>query len=307
MANTFQVADANGNCCDCSQQVDCICNGAPTCQIRCHNRTAAGGASLCGYPEYTAISNPPKVYRKKTLSGGASYIEYAPDSCCPQTDPGCGSGVVCTQTYVASGSCSYDADTCAFTTAGSVDFSGCDPSTNPSCGISGFIVGTSTTDQVSFSITQNPGCVVNPGGFVTRYFDDGTMEEILSDEDTPQDAMSRAIAAAGSPPWGSTTLCGLSTAFISPYAVVGGNYTFAFQQAQVQAILGSCDQTKTYEITIELGERTTGTSGPFVPYGQLTFAFQSQGVGQCTSQWVDIPAEYGLEICALSCSVAVSG
>ncbi len=82
MALYIRGAGISGQCCDCSQYVNCDCGGAG-CAILC--RSKAENAELCGYPEFGAPSDPPKKYRKKTWAGTMKSAEWSVAGC-PDSD-----------------------------------------------------------------------------------------------------------------------------------------------------------------------------------------------------------------------------
>jgi hypothetical protein len=298
MAITTQVTDpSTGGCCDCSKQVGCSC-GPPTCELTCQSRTSpTGTAAFCGLAQFIP-TNPPEYFYMLTLGGSGQTVCYGNAGCTGATTPASWaySGAVminkntCVQTStgmltVSGGGGPYARNdvSAADITAGSVSFSATDQYT-------------ATTHQVV--VAANP-CVCNASGFACCPApSNGDWESELGDQETYDDAIARAVAGQ---PWSAPGDCQKNSS-VTTELDEAGQRIFAFQQAQVQAVVTDPIPGHTYQVTILLLERSVGTDTPLVPYGQLEVTVTCPPTGPCASDYMAIPNVEGFVIVAASCT-----
>ena len=302
MSGILQVPDPSGQkCCDCSVQSGCGC-GPPACKMVC--RSFASSAALCGFPEFANPSIPPVFYQRATLSGGFSTTCGLGTSCSHPSD--------CTFAVVFTGESTFDPNTCAETIGGFLASSG-------SCGCGQntalWDVTTVAIDNcrsVDLGLTDayfsNQHQLVQPG-IVGTCRTGGTNGCIIPAGgptcflDQP-DSLDQAIQRSGgtNPLWASIDngVCSSNTAFTTLW---NGTGIFSYRRGQVQVSLPLASAGHTYKITITLYERTTGSGGPFTPYGLLEVSV-SCGLNQpAITPWLEVGNVAGLEISAVGCSV----
>lgn len=202
------------------------CCGSGGFQYQCRSRE--GTATLCGYPEYTTPSTPPKKYRQKTF-GGSLFAEII--STCDG-----GGTILRTHQSAFSGVNTYNAATCV-ATKGSV-------STGTAAGHSGFDDinvfsfadnyvtidgghGVETYTRTSKSVVYTPGtgCPQVCGTCcASRQTSCDAATETLAQEDTEEAAMARAEADWSE--WGAGGCC------TSKQPRGAGVFTFGFTEAE---------------------------------------------------------------------------
>lgn len=126
----------------------------------------------------------------------------------------------------------------------------------------------------------------------------GTVKEVLTKEDTDQDAIDRAMICTS---WGSPEDCtpeAGGTAFITPRTT---GVTFGFRECQVRGVAATI-VGHTYQMTIGIYNRVYGTSGPFVSAGSIVITFTASDTIS-TTPWQLIPNTEGFETRAVSCNV----
>ncbi len=140
--------------------------------------------------------------------------------------------------------------------------------------------------------TVGNGCL---GGGPPSLDYEGEVKQTLSSEDSIQNAIARAVANLD---YGSGGSCDDNSAFITPRGTGTG---FAFRQAQVRGD-ASTQVGKTYKMTITLGARIVGSSGPFLPTGtviEITYLATSTVT---FTPWQDIDCDEGFETKPIHCS-----
>jgi hypothetical protein len=114
----------------------------------------------------------------------------------------------------------------------------------------------------------------------------GTVQEQLDQEDTDQDAATRAMSAITD--WSSGG-CDLP-AFITQRSP--GNTVFGFRWLQVRAAMNGANPTSTYQLTWRVYRRPNGTSTPYEYYGDLIQQTTAPS-GAYNTDWIDVPNEAG--------------
>jgi hypothetical protein len=289
-------------CCPCPDTFDCNCNQG--CQIKC--RSMATFATFCGYAEYTDPSVPPVYYLTQQLTGSA-------DCSCGQNAFFC-SSYECTNVITYSGEGVYDVNTCAFTNSGQVLNTGeCNggPSTLSRNGVEESdifctdvqpFLDTAVT-QTTFSITTPMTCRSGESGFNAGECTSSSCQSILGNQDTIDNAIKRATPST--PTWDESDNgnCAEHTSWTALWEA--GSREFAFQTAQVQVSVPNAMPGGTYQVTIMLSSRDTGSSGAFVPYGELSVTVQGAMTGPTLTPWIQLPQEQsgGIEIAAVGCTI----
>jgi hypothetical protein len=281
------VKQGDGSCCTCAKQIDaCNCNNS-TCSIECREKSAL--ATLCGYDEFTSPSDPPKKYRKLSQSNGYTLPFFINSDCtlsagAPNTH--------CTW----SGECSYDKDTCAFTSGGTQDCGG-GPVSN--CGVLGPDDGgrTITLTPTTKSYTPTGACFFASGGPWYGHYTDLSVMISLSDEDTEDDAISRAAAALD---WAG---CGCGAAPCSAFITDrtgSGSVDFGWRKVETRVLFTGLTAGHSYMATLGLARRVLGTGGPFIDFGTMEISFTVDDPTHA-SDWQPIPNEAGWETIVTSC------
>lgn len=80
-----RVKKADGSCCECADQVGCVCEEGTPCANEC--RSKAGFAQLCGEVENGTPSVPPKFYRRRRTTGGMDICHYPAVTDCSLSSP----------------------------------------------------------------------------------------------------------------------------------------------------------------------------------------------------------------------------
>lgn len=194
----------------------------------------------------------------------------------------------------------YAQSDCAFTQSGTADrttgptcppaeTTGSIPCTPLNCyGGSSFF--TETTDSVSREFAGN-GCVYNGTNYTNAT---GTVEEVLSVEDTAEDAINRANASKS---WAASGCVG-SEAFITEQSAV---FSFGYRSAQVRALIQNLTIGLHYRTTIRFYRRACcGGNGAWFSLGTAVFDYTASATEELTT-WVDIPNEVGFETAPLAC------
>lgn len=278
-----KVRDTNGNC----------CCGLGACVLFCSTR--GGIASLCGYPEFTSPSVPPKKYRRKTLSGGSSSNVYANSSDCSIQ-----SG---TDTVSGSGSCEFDKDTCAFTMGGQVTSDG---TSVPACSV--------TEDaKCTFNLSQTQTTRENSATNVCCNPDSPTIfriqtadsrKDTLTIEDTDLDAIKRI---PGINVWGAYSSC-----FLSPqccrtaWAIRGaGQFTFEYLESQLLARVSNLPHNVGITVKVDLYRRPYGT-GTYALYQTIENDGASNDVGFVEIDLGVVNNTQGFETYAANCRASLT-
>jgi hypothetical protein len=295
MSVETQVVDpTTGECCDCSQQMNCMCNSGGNCIGSCRSRSSpTGTASFCGFAEFIP-SDPPNYYYELTLSGSGSTQCYG--------NAGCSGMPGSTQFWTYGGVNSIDKNTCAETNNGYLDSSGgnfgrtdisaADINSSPQP-YGAVDVYTATTHEIS--VATNP-CVCNESGFACCPAPSGDWNSNLTEKESYDDAINRAV---GSQPWSTPGDCVKNSSVTT--IPLPGQRVFLFRQAEVQVQVSSSSPGHDYNIIIYLYSQPVGTDTPFVPYGQLEVTLTAPPTGSAVSAWIAIPNEAGLTIAANGC------
>lgn len=298
MAETQAVDPATGECCDCSQQMDCACGGVQ-CHIGCRSRSSPSGtATFCGFAEYVP-SDPPEFYLSQCLSGGVGLTTYG-DAGCLGMASGVGMGY--------SGCNKIDKTTCFETAGGEVTFAPGGTQARDDVKLSdalgfGFPIATVDVYTATTHLLDSSACsclndcCCNGSGFSCANCpsaDSGSA--VLGDQETYQDAIDRAVL--NNPPWSASGDCTLHASYTS--FVPKGQRFFLFQQGQVLAQV-SGQPGHTYSVIIFLGSKPFGTSSPLIPFGQIEATVTCPPSGACSTGEMDVPSMAGQFIAATHC------
>jgi hypothetical protein len=271
--------------------------GGPSVTIGCQAK--AGTATLVGFNEFGSPSIPPRKYCKKQFTGRRDRCNFDTQAKCNAGTPIAGSdakthGLTCqyshsTGVLTTSGANVNYQDTtavCPSTTFLSSD-SNCADTLNPS---NQFWIWTSPTLMTENVIGQ---CLLQ--GVVYSQVST-TLKIALSDEDTDDMALQRALGGASYAPGACSTYMGVR----GP-----GQYSFNFSYAQVSATLTGCQILQGYLVTFNLGQRIVGSGAPFTPSGTIEFSFGATSTTE-TVPWQDITTQSGYETALLSVTVSLT-
>jgi len=145
-------------------------------------------------------------------------------------------------------------------------------------------------------LTEGTDACTDTGGGVFKKAS-GTVSEELSNEDTEQDAIDRATAAAAWAPCagGCTVGCTAFETLRGTGAVFG--FAIVRTRAAWTAVIGA-----NYKVTIRFASRVLGTGGPFLFYALTETVVTADAINELTG-WFDVPREPGLEVIAANCSI----
>lgn len=272
-ASTTFTATACTNCC--GIEVACA-------SMEC--RTRGGTASLCGYSEWTGYaSTPPKKYRLLSQGGHYRFVKYTDITCTTATgDP----DLVCTW----SGTCSYNASTCALTQGGIQNCGGGDVT---NCGNLGgdFSPGSAdtTTTSVNVDAIVTGTCRAGGGGF--GKYSEADQYAHLTTEDTEADAITRLLAGAGGT-WSAWSAAS-STTCLARWENRTAGFDLIYQEAQWRIVLTGLSANTAYSVQVKMYRRAYG-SGGYTLYQTQTAMGTSDGSGNLTLSG-DVPNAYGYE------------
>ena len=144
--------------------------------------------------------------------------------------------------------------------------------------------GLATTSNASPTsrVTEGDGVCAGPNGSSRYEKAEGTVTETLSEEDTAQDAMNRALDAAE---WG----CANPDICCESYRISGVDGVVAFAFTQVKVPMTGLAVGHTYRVTIRIGEKPVGTGGRYIFHGEtieVTFTAVSSTE---ETDWQDVP------------------
>ncbi len=143
------------------------------------------------------------------------------------------------------------------------------------------------------------GCVDGLDGTSRQYT--GNIKEVLTVEDTEEDAVARANSVIGS--W-TGQACDLATSFKTLRGA--GEFTFGYRSVQVRATAGDLTHPlipgHSYKVTFHYKWRVLGTGGPYTDYGTDDITFVASATIQ-TTDWVDMPMEDAKEIRTFFCEL----
>lgn len=272
-----------------------------------------GSGQFVGFPEFVP-SVPPLFFLESDLSGGWSWT-------CSANGEGCTGPFPNQFSITFGGSCIYSATTglliqnsgqcvatggCGITQIGGV----CDVSQSFGDACEG--VGLNLTDLYEgdnyHGIVQPlvPGagtCRTSGSGFNGCLLPSSSAACLRKNPDTIENAIARALGP--NPVWGGAdTACADNTSYTTLWNNTG---IFTFSAAQVQVTIPLAQAGHTYEITVTLVERATGSGGVYTPYGLMQFNVSASVSGPAVSPWQTLPVDAGLQIMASSCSVVDLG
>lgn len=266
-------------------------------------RNKSGTATLIGFPEFCSPSDPPKLYRRSTYSGNNPIQAFM--------FPDCSGDPTATSNVRQSGRDLYDRDTGAFSTT-AVFADGAAPQTPSSdpCAPGSSCESVVAIDATNFSITGLSACC-----FVASVWRkaQGTRSQVLSEEDTEDDANARAASEIAD--W--TGCAGLGcmdltcTAFRSDRTGTADIF-FGWRNVETQASWLAGPRC-TYQVTVHFARRLLGSGGPFLDLGMIFEAtvvapdnpeLADQG-GVVRTEWIPVPNEAGWETRANSCHVVL--
>lgn len=263
----------------------CIVPGGLQC------RSKGGTASLCGFSEYVP-STPPKKYRSKTLSGVLNAVVYTKGT-------GCTGGVAGSFTVTWSGSCTYDASTCALTNNGHlvVAIAGGPTTDTPTCDGYADGCGVSVTQSsTSRSASSLGGCC---SGASTDEVHSGSGTETLSDEDTEGAAIDRLMASVD---WTGFTLIGTGPGTCEPNSccktvwserTVGFSFAYAKAEAKATWGPGTLRPGWPHTVFVDLYTRPVGGSA-WTHTEVLEYPMTPSGFGDGSLDF-EVPTDRGFE------------
>lgn len=254
------------------------CCGGPA--IEC--RTRGGTAILCGYSEYAGhASTPPKKYRTKTLSGSYQFDEYF-GGYSPPCDP---ANLNCSRVKTFSGSCEYNANTCAVTSAGVEATTGCATGNANVCTISPFPDNfTYNTTATTKTITGDSSGCIDLGFMATQMVGTPDATETLSSEDTEADAAARLLATVNYSGWGA----GCTSQYESR-----ANFQFAYVEAQFRYNATGLANSTNYTLSVEAW-RSLHAAANYALYAYVNTVFTTDGTGAATITG-DVPIQVGYD------------
>lgn len=277
--------------------------GVP-CDHEC--RSADLSATLIGCSEYSPFESvPPRKYRIKAASGVSWTRSYFGDDTCttPVSFP---PSPQCTYTsYIQ-----YDAFSGATSHGGNLScINTSDPGSNPVvedglifCGTPGGSDCFSfwTIDSATVASRHTTGACCGNQKTVSE-----TLQVILSDEDTEDDAETRALIAADPVPWVEGSC---ETQMATRELRGAGQFDFTFTAAQFRVTIGSVEEPLTigvtYQVAVQTERRLAGSADPFLPFAQIDFELEAEGATQM-SDWIAIPNAAGYETRVSECSAGI--
>lgn len=293
-----RLKDREGRCCGCEQVlVRCKCS-APCPGISC--RVRGGLASLIGYPEYTAVSVPPRLYRRRTLSGSLVRQAY------PSWSTDCDEDPVCIRTRSCSGECGWTPEGVAYE-AGIQQITGACPdnSTGAVCGIGSGNAGLGDVrvlERTRARILNDGACYSSADGVARALI--SSLQEELDQEDTDAAAIQRLLAGSGGV-WGAYAgaCVGASnccSAFWQPRGP--GQVSFAYQEAEVALGGGGLTPGAAMTAVVVFYRAPWGTSA-FEFFGASEVGFFVQPDGTLSPVTVQVPNAQGWVTVARGCGL----
>lgn len=283
--------------------VSLVVGGQATVPAHMQCRTMAGTTHLCGLPEFTAPSTPPRAYRRQTIGGQNNNCGYF----------ACGSDVN-SNSRRYSGSYQYSPTDCTITDTRLVEgatnggyYPGPCPATyaswspvGGSIAINGYTpddfgipntyttVQTQTLREFTFYPTNCGGSMVYPHNIFS-----GVVTCTREDEDTVADAIVRSGATFGS--WadvGGGASCNSATQLWT----LAGGFSFAFIKAQIRLTnLSVLSPGTDYGVRVKYYRRAYATSDPFLLYQTDVITVHTDGSGNFTTD-IDVPQVPGYEV-----------
>lgn len=306
-------------------ELPCICC-AERINIKRSCRNRGGTASLCGTPEWTSPSTPPKKYLTRSVVGDVCVLGWSapPDVC----SGNCGN--VSRRTW--SGECETDPTNCTETNSfellqGVQVVPTCDCSAvvqtvapQPACDLvppGGVIFTTAAggtgnytdiANQINWTRTYAGNCEgplgVCPGINCSMRQTIGSMTLALADEDTDENAIARLLAGDGGI-WSDWTLVGDGTGdtclpwvcCLADWQSRTTGFDIDYHEAQVRLVNYplSLEGLTAYEIKVDIYRRVQGSSGTFLLYQTLTYPETTDIDGDFPAFDIDVPNDEGFE------------
>lgn len=282
--------------CKCSVNVDpCNCNKAAV-SVQC--RTRSGGYALCGFEEFGTPSNPPKRYRRWTITGTWQHKVYGQYWECNDATT---HQLI---RYTNSGAAFYaNAPGCALTDQRRVDFytetfdqntGQTTSSSSTTLGRPGYIGspystcnGTKTETKTTRRHKANNVCC--PAENDLARFATGDVSETLSVEDTESDAIARAARSVAWSDWFPCpcTCCAWRT------KRGAGALSGSWQEAELKfTAKGSPGATAVIEVTLVQRPLAGGVASTSKEL--YTIYCDGAGDGEVT---ISVPSASGSEVC----------
>jgi hypothetical protein len=263
-------------------------------------RSKGGTAQLCGRPEYTDPSTPPRMYRRQEWNGDLLSCRYEQPACStPHPDFGPSKANYEGVQIFDAADCELVNDAwrdgysggpgqCASaSTLGSHTSLSAIVPTNLSNG--GLTVGriSTTRTQIKWGPSGAQACFEFFGSYLSI---SGSVTVALSEEDTEEDAIDRALAATED--WETGTCADHS----SIREVRTSGFSFTYRKGQTRVVISAgLISGRSYEARVKIYQRVLGSGGGFTDSGgDLVAVFTADGVGY-TSPWMDLPNEAGME------------
>ena len=300
-------------CCDCSQFTGCDC-GDLEVPLQC--RTKGGEAELCGFPEYTSPSVPPKKYRTLTPSGEFYLCYYQFPNCTGiqsptesydfnDAPPIVFSTTTCSRNnplytrYIKTGNpagCSYEE-------AGTALTDGLVPDGTEGDAEEAFTGGTRNRTPTTFTEAYD-GVTCLPGGTGNGLVRHGSYTLTLSDEDTEIDAIGRLLAGAEWTDWtlvgtGMGGTCTNPACCLAKYEERIAGFTFDYQAAEFRVRRDGLPPGESFIAEVDIYRRIAGSSDSWVLFQTLEVSGTVDGFGLFEVEQ-PVPNEQGFESYAAS-------
>lgn len=260
-----------------------------TAPLSIQYRSRTGTATLCGFSEYTAPSVPPKKYLTQTASG--DYFKCQSDLSGSKRE--------------LTGSYTFDPTTCGQANTQNLEqWLGPNPGdchTGPffSNAVMPMLFTAVDLDVPNATVTTSATSVKWDGnGFVgSSGTETGELKRVLSDEDTDENAIDRAV------PPGDYTTPGSQVAFRTVRGA--GQFSFSFVEVDWRIELRGLQPGETYNLLVTYGRRVDGSGDPFVEFATDTFSNVAAGGDEFTD-WQAMPSEDGFDTNILSIAVCLT-
>jgi hypothetical protein len=288
MALVLRSAQSGGGCCPCSQQQDpCTCGGG--CVLEC--RRCCAGDELCGFTEFVGGGNGSR-WLAKGLAGSVTGRVWQLANCTGESEG---------QSFVYSGRCRYDPDTCGIVESSFTVQETTGDTTIVTTRGCGFIPG---TDSGRFTVETTPTKVTGTGtgACVSGTVRNGQVSVELSDANTVETSFARKC---GSPEtWEVTPITVFPSCITREIVTETDPKVYSKCAAQVRARVPQ-SVAKSWHVIIRLGERPINTGGPFISFGRtIEFDLETDSDPETPnwSDWFDVDTEEGLEIAVIGCT-----
>jgi hypothetical protein len=284
-----------------SRYGDDQCGGLISLPASAECQSKGGTASLIGISEYTSPSTPPKKYRREEVSGTLDNCAYTSAPCSTPN------GFQGQTKNVFTGARQYDPITGALTNTQSYAFWSANADGTATCSNALF----RTNNPITWPIAGNPDLSVRTTRSQTQTSDEFTGDGIctfetgaishkrtgsaradLSDEDTEDDAIARALAAIGS--WTGGGTCADHTSYAEERT---SGFSLAFRTSQTRVVISSgLTAGVSYEARIKIEKRVYGSGGAYSAASgeDIVVPFTASGTSHTTG-WQDLPQDVGWE------------